>query len=134
MKEMDIRPGLIALFGSGETAPAGRRVHDRLFRQLERPIRVAVLETPAGFQPNSAWVAGRVARFVEERLQNFHPQVTVVPARRRDGPHNTDDPELTAPLMAANYIFAGPGSPTYTVRHLMDTWTWHVVVARQRRG
>jgi hypothetical protein len=60
-------PGKIALFGSGETAPAGRQVHEALFRELEAPIRVAVLETPAGFQPNSAWVAGRLAEFIEQR-------------------------------------------------------------------
>jgi hypothetical protein len=79
-------------------------------------------------------VAGRLAEFVEQSLQNFHPQVTVVPARRRDGPYSTDDRELAEPLLTANYIFAGPGSPTYTVRHLTDTWAWHVAVARQRCG
>lgn len=128
------RPGPVALFGSGETAPAGQRVHQMLLQKLDPPIRVAVLETPAGFQPNSAWVAGRLAEFVEEHLQNFHPQVTVVPARRRDGPYNTDDRELTAPLLEANYIFTGPGSPTYAVRHLADTWTWQVIQVRHRRG
>jgi hypothetical protein len=128
------QPGRIALFGSGETAPAGRRVHEALLRELEAPIRVAILETPAGFQPNSAWVAGRLAEFVEQSLQNFHPQATVVPARRRDGPYSTDNRELTEPLLTANYIFAGPGSPSYAVRHLADTWAWHVIVARQRRG
>jgi cyanophycinase-like exopeptidase len=129
-----INPGPIALFGSGETAPAGRRVHSALFERLDSPISVAVMETPAGFQPNSAWVAGRLAEFVEESLANFHPRVTVVPARRRDGNHSTDDPKLNAPLLDANYIFMGPGSPTYAARHLADTWAWHVIVARQRRG
>lgn len=128
------RPGLIALFGSGETAPAGRGVHEYLFRRLELPIRVAILETPAGFQPNSAGVAGRLAAFIQERLQNYHPQVTVLPARRRDGPFSTEDPHLTAPLLNANYIFMGPGSPTYAVRHLVGTRAWHRIVARQRRG
>ncbi len=127
-------PGAVALFGSGETAPAGRKVHEALFRRIGGPVRVAILETPAGFQPNSAWVAGRLAAFVAERLQNWHPQVTVVPIRRRDGPDSADDPRLAAPILAANYIFAGPGSPTYTVRHLTGTWAWHAVVARQRRG
>jgi hypothetical protein len=131
---MQAHPGKIALFGSGETAPAGRRVHEALFREMKAPIRVAILETPAGFQPNSTWVAGRLAEFVEHSLQNFSPQVTVVPARRRDGPYSTDDRELSEPLLAANYIFAGPGSPSYTVRHLADTWTWHLIVAQQRRG
>jgi hypothetical protein len=127
-------PGPVALFGSGEIAPAGRRVHEMLFQQLDRPIQVAILETPAGFQPNSAWVAGRLAEFVEQSLQNFSPQVTVVPARHRDGSYSTDDPDLAAPLLTANYVFAGPGSPTYAVRHLAGTWTWHVMLTRQRRG
>ena len=129
-----IFPGKIALFGSGETAPAGRQVHEALFRELERPIRVAILETPAGFQPNSDWVAGRLAEFVERSLQNFAPKVTVVPARRRDGSYSTDDHEIATPLLTANYIFAGPGSPSYAARHLADSWAWQVVVARQRRG
>jgi cyanophycinase-like exopeptidase len=128
------QPGKIALFGSGETAPAGRQVHEALFRELDAPVRVAILETPAGFQTNSAWVAGRLAEFIEQSLQNLHPQVTVVPARRRDGPYSTDDRELAEPLLTANYIFTGPGSPSYTVHHLAGTWTWHVTVARQRRG
>lgn len=130
----EICPGLVALFGSGETSAAGRRVHEALFRSLSASPRVVVLETPAGFQPNSAWVAGRLAEFIQERLQNFHPQVTVLPARRRDGNHSTDDPGLAAPLLTANYIFAGPGSPTYTVRHLASTWTWHAILVRQRQG
>lgn len=130
----DAHPGPIALFGSGETAPAGRQVHEMLFRDLQRPVRVAVLETPAGFQPNSAWVAERLAEFIRHSLQNFHPHVTVVPARRREGLQSTDEPEIGAPLLAANYVFMGPGSPTYTVRHLAGTWTYHVLLARQRRG
>ncbi len=129
-----VLPGLIALFGSGEAAPTGRAVHEYLFRRIRKPIRVAVLETPAGFQPNSAWVAGRLAEFIQERLQNYHPQVTVIPARRRDGPFSTDAPHLTAPLLTANYIFMGPGSPTYAVRHLVGTRAWLRIVARQRRG
>ncbi len=127
-------PGQLALFGSGEAAPAGRQVHEMLFQELGTPPRVAILETPAGFQPNSAWVAGQLAEFIEQSLQNFRPRVTVVPARRRDGPASSDDPTLAAPLLTANYIFAGPGSPSYAVRHLLGTWTWHITVARQRRG
>jgi hypothetical protein len=129
-----ILPGKIALFGSGEAAPAGRRVHEALFQELAAHIQVAILETPAGFQPNSVGVAGRLAEFIEQSLQNFSPRVTVVPVRRRDGPHSTDDRALAKPLLTAGYIFAGPGSPTYTVEHLVDTWTWHVILARQRRG
>jgi hypothetical protein len=129
-----MQPGRVALFGSGEIAPSGGRVHDMLFKELDQPVEVAIPEIPAGFQPNSAWVAGKLADFVEQRLQNYHPRVTVVPARRRDGPYSADDRELTAPLLTANYVFGGPGSPTYAARHLAGTWAWHVMLARHRRG
>jgi len=58
-------PGRIALLGSGETSLAGGRVFEALARVLPTPLRVAVLDTPAGFELNSARVAGRVADFLE---------------------------------------------------------------------
>ncbi len=127
-------PGSVVLFGSGETAASGQRVFDWLFRRLTPPIRVAVLETPAGFQPNSAWVAEQVADFLRRRLQNYKPQVTVVPARKRGTPFSPDDPDVVAPLWPAHVIFAGPGSPTYAVRQLRDSLAWHILVARHHLG
>jgi len=128
------QPGLIVLFGSGETSASGRRVFDWLFQRSPRPVRVAVLETPAGFQPNSAHVAAEVADFLRARLQNYHPDVTVVPARRRGTPFSPDDPQVVAPLLTADVIFLGPGSPTYAVRQLQGSLAWQTLVARQRLG
>jgi len=126
--------GPVVLFGSGETSASGRRVLDWLFRRLPSPVRVSVLETPAGFELNSAQVAGRVADFLRQRLQNYHPQVTVIPARKRGTPFSPDDPGITAPLLQADVIFAGPGSPTYAVRQLQNSLAWHLLVARHRLG
>ncbi len=95
---------------------------------------MAVLETPAGFQPNSALVAGKVADFVRHHLQNYDPQVTVVPARRRGTPFSPEDAQIVAPLLQANMIFAGAGSPTYAVRQLRDSLAWHILQARHRLG
>ena len=128
------QPGPIVLFGSGETSASGRKVYDWLFGRLPSPIRAVVLETPAGFQPNSARVAEEVARFLRERLQNHQPQVTVVPARKRGTPFSPDDPQIVAPLSTADVMFLGPGSPTYAVRQLQDSLAWHTLVARHRLG
>ncbi|UCC64816.1 MAG: cysteinyl-tRNA synthetase [Anaerolineae bacterium] len=128
------QPGLIVLFGSGETSASGRRVFDWLFRRLPSPVQMAILETPAGFELNSAQVAGRVADFLRHRLQNHCPQVTVVPARKRSTPFSPDNPEIVAPLLGANAVFLGPGSPTYAVRQLRDSLAWHTLVARHRLG
>ncbi len=128
------QPGLVVLFSSGETSASGQRIYDWLFQRLGQPIRMAVLETPAGFQPNSASVAGRVAEFIAHHLQNYDPQVTIVPARKRGTLFSPDDPEILAPLLRSNVIFAGAGSPTYAVRQLRDSLAWHTLVARHRLG
>jgi hypothetical protein len=128
------QPGLVVLFGSGETAPTGQKVHDWYMRRISPPVRVAVLETPAGFQPNSAHVAGEVASFLRHHLQNYRPEVTVVPARKRGTSYSPDDPSVVTPLLHANVIFWGPGSPTYAVRQLRDSLALHMLVARHRLG
>lgn len=126
--------GIITLFGSGEISPSARKVYDFVLRRLSPPIRVAVLETPAGFEPNSAQVASRVADFLRHHLQNYRPDITVVPARKRGTPFSPDDPGIVAPLLQANALFLGPGSPTYAVRQLHDSLAWQILVARHRRG
>ncbi len=131
---MTARPGLVVLFGSGETLPAGQKVFDWLFRRLVAPLRVAILETPAGFELNSEQVAGRIGEFLEQHLQNYKPEVTLVPARRRGTPFSPDLQEIAGQLVGADVSFLGPGSPTYAVRQLRDSLTWHTLQAAHRLG
>jgi len=127
-------PGTIALFGSGETSPSGQKIFDRLFRQLPPNPRIALLETPAGFELNSAQVIGRVADFINHSLQNYNPQTKIVPARKLGTPFSPNDPQIAVNLLHADLVFAGPGSPTYAVRQLKDSLTWQYLVARHRLG
>jgi cyanophycinase-like exopeptidase len=127
--------GRIALFGSGETARVGRRVHELLLAAYQKPVPVAVIETPAGFQPNTAVLASDVKAFFEHSLQNFKPQVSIIPARHRgDGPHGTDEVSLLDGIESASYVFAGAGSPTYAVRHLAESRLWRTVGDRLEDG
>jgi len=126
--------GNIAFLGSGETSLAGGRIFEYLAKQLPAPLRIAVLETPAGFELNSAQVAGRVADFFKTRLANYKPQVDLIPARKKGSAFSPDDPEIVAPLLHANLIFMGPGSPTYAIRQLKDSLAWDVIRARHRLG
>ena len=129
-----MKPGQIAFLGSGETSLAGGRVFETLTRRLPDSPRIAILETPAGFELNSAIVAGRVADFLKARLQNYSPQVDVIPARKRGTDFSPDDPDIIKPLLEANLIFMGPGSPTYAERQLKGTLAWDVIRARHRLG
>jgi hypothetical protein len=126
--------GQIAFLGSGETSLAGGRIFESLARTLAAPLRIALIETPAGFELNSAQVVGRVGDFMKSRLQNYKPVVDVIPARKKNSAYSPNDPEIVQPLLTANLIFMGPGSPTYAIRQLRDTLTWNVIRARHRLG
>lgn len=126
--------GNIAFLGSGETSLAGGRVFDQFARQTDGPVRIALLETPAGFELNSPQVAGRVADFLKTRLQNYNPQIDIIPARKKGSAYSPDDPQICAPLLHANIIFMGPGSPTYVIRQLIGSLAWEIIRARQRMG
>lgn len=131
---MTSQPGLIVLLGSGETSASVRKVYNRLFERLDASIHIGILETPAGFEPNSAQVAGQIADFFKQRLQNFQPRTSVIPVRKRGTAYSPDNPELLTPLIEANVIVMGPGSPTYTIRQLQDSVAWQTLTARHRLG
>ncbi len=126
--------GKIAFLGSGETSLAGGRIFEALVRDLKDPLRIALMETPAGFELNSALVVGRVGEFMGTRLQNYKPVIDIVAARKKNSAFDPNDPEIIKPLLYANMIFMGPGSPTYAIRQLKDTLAWDVIRARHRLG
>ncbi|HSQ40127.1 MAG TPA: hypothetical protein VLM78_08185, partial [Anaerolineales bacterium] len=126
--------GQIAFLGSGETSLAGGRIFESLAKRINEPLRIALLETPAGFELNATQVVGRVGDFLKTRLQNYKPVVDVLPARKKGSAFSPDDPEILKPLLHANMIFMGPGSPTYAIRQLKDSLAWDLVRARHRFG
>jgi hypothetical protein len=126
--------GRIAFLGSGETSLAGGRIFESLAHLITDPLQVAVMETTAGFELNSLQVAGRVADFLQTRLQNYKPTIDIIPARKQGTEFSPDNPEILKPLLTANIIFMGPGSPSYAVRQLKGTLAWDIIRARHRLG
>ena len=129
-----VAPGQVVLFGSGETAAAGGGIFEILACALPVPLHIAILETPAGFELNSEQVARRVADFLSRRLQNYQPQIDLVPARKKGTLLSPDNPDLIGPMRQADVIFLGAGSPTYATRQLRDSLAWHTLLARHRLG
>lgn len=131
--ELSFTPAPIILLGSGETAQTGGQVFEWLAQQRSA-LRIALLETPAGFELNSSRVSERVALFLQRRLSNYNPIIAIVPARKRGTFFSPDNPEILEPLRHASIIFMGAGSPTYAVRHLKHSLTWEILRARHRLG
>jgi hypothetical protein len=134
MVENDSSPGPVVMIGSGETSPASGIVFEKLAKRYNSPLRIAIMETPAGFELNSSRVAGRVGAFLANRLQNYNPVIDVIPARKKGGNFSPDNDAILEPLYSADLIFLGPGSPSYTARQLVGSLAYEIIQARQRTG
>jgi cyanophycinase-like exopeptidase len=133
-KNTDAKPQetFLALFGSGETSPSATRVHAAILNATgkKRPT-IVIVSTPAGFQPNVQGVCEDIGSYFALRLQNFHPRIHIVYANTRV---DTDNATLLKPLHTADYIFMGPGSPTYAARTLSNSLLHKTILNRVRRG
>src|SRR3979409_171562 len=106
---------LLCIMGSGETTPTMVPVHADLMSRVESPPRPAVmLDTPYGFQENAAEISAKAVGFFRV---NVGRPIEVASLR---------DSETAEPLAVErvpnlprepSYIVAGPGSPSYALRH-----------------
>lgn len=134
VNQMNLSPGPIVLFGSGETSTSGQRVFRKILQTIDTIPKIGLLETPAGFELNSAMVIGRVEKFLKHNLQNFKPDIEIIRARKQGTEFSPNDPDIVDPLLDKDLIFLGPGSPTYAIRQLRGSLTWQYTIARHRLG
>lgn len=110
-------PRVLALMGSGETAPTMAKVHRALFARLPTDAPGALLDTPYGFQENADEIT---ARALEYFARNVGHPMTLASLRRADvDPHTLAT--AVARVREAAYLFAGPGSPSYALAHWRGT-------------
>ena len=70
-------PRILAIMGSGETAPTMAKVHRALFERLEPgadAVPAVILDTPYGFQENADELSSRTVEFfADERRARRRP-------------------------------------------------------------
>lgn len=125
------RPRLLALMGSGETAPTMAKVHRLLVERLgPGPVDAVLLDTPYGFQENAAELSHRTVGYFERNLRT--------PLRVASWRSPRDDVfqrEWALTLVrAADLVFAGPGSPTYALRVWKDSGLRDVLAGKLADG
>src|SRR6266566_9600796 len=116
---------ILAVIGSGETSPTMVTVHRELVARLglSKP-QAMVLATPYAFQENAANVSARAQRYFADSVG--------LRVRSAAGTSPHADPGMAPPLIpgdeedearqaagirAADWVFAGPGSPSYALAH-----------------
>jgi hypothetical protein len=105
-------PRLLAIMGSGETAPTMAKVHRALFERFgPGPVPAAILDTPYGFQENAEQLSARTVRFFADSVGR---EFAIASYRSRDVDAVTAATAV-ARIREARYVMAGPGSPSYAL-------------------
>ena len=115
---MTTRPRLITIMGSGETAPTMMKHHRDLIARLPGDPLAVVVDTPYGFQENAPELASRAVEYFRQSVG--HPIQVAGLGRLKDVDVLTVETGLSL-LRRADYVFAGPGSPTYALNQWADT-------------
>jgi len=113
--------GLLVIMGSGETAPTMVKPHRSIFDDMSRRMggdRPAVLlDTPYGFQSNADDISARAVSYFAASVG----RAVGVVSWRTAPPEGLARQRALSALRTAGWVFAGPGSPTYALRHWRDT-------------
>ncbi len=130
-------PRLLVLMGSGETAPTMTGHHRRVFEQLGghhvggRHVPAVMLDTPFGFQENAPNLADKSTEYFRESV--FRP-VEAAGLRRMDTGDVVAIESGIAKVRAAEWLFAGPGSPTFALTQWAGTPIPGLLADKVRNG
>ncbi len=115
-------PRLLVIMGSGETAPTmtvpHRRVFERLAEATGDQINAVLLDTPFGFQENVNELAAKTTDYFRDATGR---QVEIAGLARTDHGDVVAIETAIAKIRSADWLFAGPGSPTFALRQWKDT-------------
>ena len=114
-------PRLLVIMGSGETAPTMVTPHREIVARFGgRAPHAVLLDTPYGFQENADEISQRTVDYFAQRVQlaievaGFPGPLAADPRERSTQPSAA----ALARLRTADFVFSGPGSPTYA----LSTW------------
>ena len=119
--------GRLVVIGSGETSPTLVKTHRTLLADAIDPL---MLDTPFGFQANADDLTEKIQTYFSDSVGT-----ALTPARWRNRDEPLVDRERTLALLSrSNYVFAGPGSPSYALRQWQDTAVPQALIDLVQRG
>lgn len=128
-------PRILTIMGSGETAPTMVTTHRTLTAKLPTPVKAAVLDTPYGFQENAPELAQRAVDYFKTSV---NVDIAIAGLVRLHDTHLPADPVAVErglrTITNADYLFAGPGSPTYALRQWSDTPVARIIIDKLTHG
>jgi len=127
-KDLAVSARRLTIMGSGETAPTMTKVHRRVIEAVG-PSAV-LLDTPYGFQENAADISAKAQDYFRDSVGT-----PIDVANWRSANDDTLARETAlGRIGSADYVFAGPGSPTYALRLWADTPLASLLADKLERG
>lgn len=114
-------PRLLVIMGSGETAPTMKQTHRRVFERLAASgegVEPVMLDTPFGFQENAPILASTTTKYFGDAVGQ---QVVIAGLTRTDTGDSAAVESALTRVRESNWVFAGPGSPTFALRQWQRT-------------
>jgi hypothetical protein len=124
-------PRILTIMGSGETAPTMVTTHRMLAAKLPKPARATLLDTPYGFQENAPELATKAVEYFKTSINITLDVAGLTQMIGADALAVERGLQLVA---EAQYVFAGPGSPTYALRQWAGTPLAGLLTKKLRDG
>jgi len=103
--------GVLALMGSGEIGPSMTKVHRNLLNRLPQPKAIS-LDTPYGFQENVPQMTEKIVQYFDVSLTT---PIKPVAFQSYLASSAVAREQFKQAINSSNYVFAGPGSPSYAL-------------------
>ena len=126
-------PRILAIMGSGETAPTMKAPHRAIFDRLGpgRAVDAVLLDTPFGFQENAEILASKATEYFRDAVGR---EVAVAGLGRTDSGDVVAVERAIARIRNADWVFAGPGSPTFALEQWRGTPVPDALAEKLRSG
>ncbi len=104
--------------GSGENSPIMVTPHQKIIKSTGGNLNPINLNTPYGFQENIDELSAKIEKYFEVNV----------------GTKITTSSDPLADIASASWVFAGPGSPTYTLRKWRESGVDKALIDLISRG
>ena len=132
---MTTLPRLLVIMGSGETAPTmkgpHRDVFDRIAAVTGGNVDAVLIDTPFGFQENAPSLAAKTAEYFSDAAGRH---VEIAGLGRTDTGDVVAIETAVARIRSADWVFAGPGSPTFALEQWRGTAVPETLADKLRPG
>ena len=124
-------PRILAIMGSGETAPTMNAPPRSIFGRLGPDVDAVLLDTPFGFQENAPILASKAIEYFRDAVSR---RVEAAGLTRTDTGDTVAVERGVAKVRSADWVFAGPGSPTFALEQWRNTAVPDAIGEKLRSG